>query len=197
MTPNIAIKIQQLYTNIRLAFWNADGLRTKKNELEEFSKRNEIDIITVNETHLVPGWTVKIPNYNQYRADRLSDEGGGTAIYIKQSLDHSDLGPEDNLKKLEANSIIVNLDNNTKIKITSVYGPPTNKLLTDDLDTIFNCTYPTNAVGDFNSKQVNWNSTATNNRGKVLLKYPTDNNLMVHSPDAPTYYPKFPNRPPD
>lgn len=183
------------FSKLKIAVWNADALNTKRYELEEFISRNQIDIIAVNETQLTPGCSMNLLNFTTYRADRLNNEGGGTAIFIKNNIDHSDLGREI-LIQLEANSIIVNLANQTKLKLTSVYGPPGYALETKDLDTIFNTDIPTLAIGDFNAKNRVWNSTKNNNRGNKLLKYITKENLIVYSPDQPTFYHRN-NYPPD
>lgn len=87
-----------------------------------------------------------------HRADRLTGKGGGTAIYIRNNIDHVDLGRIDGLKQLEANAIMLNLQDNTQIKIISVYGRPQDALPTDDLEKLFNSTTPTLAFGDFNAK---------------------------------------------
>lgn len=74
-------------SHLKIAFWNADNLRTKLAELEEFALRHNIDIITVNETQLTSGYSANLPNYISYRADRLHAEGGGTAqLFILKDL---------------------------------------------------------------------------------------------------------------
>lgn len=83
---------------------------------------------------------------------------------------------------------MVNMTNNTNIKITSVYGPPKPKLNPPVIDAIFNLNIPTIAVGDFNCKNIAGNSTKNNRRGIALLEYATKNNLTIHSSDEPTFY---------
>jgi hypothetical protein len=40
---------------LRFAFWNADGVRGKKIELDHFLAQHGVDVCLLNETHLDPG----------------------------------------------------------------------------------------------------------------------------------------------
>lgn len=66
-------------TQYRSRLLDAEGLLQKRDELTEFLKDHEIDIILVNETHLRPGNNPRIHNYRLYRKDR-DGAGGGVGI---------------------------------------------------------------------------------------------------------------------
>jgi exonuclease III len=64
---------------LRLACWNADGVRGRKLELEHFLSQHGVDICLLTETHLRERDVFRLANYVCHRTDRLT-EGGGTAI---------------------------------------------------------------------------------------------------------------------
>lgn len=89
-----------------MAFWNANGIIPKRNELEEFIHRQELDLIAVNETHLNPCNQLNLANFYTYRNDR-DGEGGGTAIIIRRNIQHYEEGKMEGMHHLEANSIML------------------------------------------------------------------------------------------
>ena len=59
-----------------------------------FISKNPFDVFTLSETWLKPTVTdeeINIPNYLITRQDRKDKAGGGTAIYVKESLPRDDL----------------------------------------------------------------------------------------------------------
>ena len=55
-------------TNI--LFWNSQGIRLKRKELELYLKENVIDVIALNETFLSKKHNFKIPVYDIIKNDR-------------------------------------------------------------------------------------------------------------------------------
>jgi hypothetical protein len=55
---------------LRLAYWNADGVRGRKRELEPFLSEHGVDICFLNETHLQSGKALRFANYVCHRTDR-------------------------------------------------------------------------------------------------------------------------------
>ena len=73
---------------LKIAFLNIVSLRKHRRELEIVLNDNDIDIIGLSETRLdetVRDSDVNINGYNIYRNDRNTN-GGGVAIYVKESL---------------------------------------------------------------------------------------------------------------
>ena len=73
---------------LKIAFLNIVSLRKHRRKLEIVLKDNDIDIIGLSETRLdetVRDSDVNINGYNIYRNDRNTN-GGGVAIYVKESL---------------------------------------------------------------------------------------------------------------
>lgn len=77
--------------NLKIIYWNAQGLRNKRSELIQLINHLKIDIVLLNEAHLNHNKTFKIPNFITYRNDR-STKGktncGGTAILIRRKISH-------------------------------------------------------------------------------------------------------------
>jgi len=103
---------------LRLACWNADGIRGKKQELDHFLGQHGIDICLLAETHLRSGDVFRLANYVCHRNNRLM-EGGGTAILVRRGIEHHAV-PVQGLTYLEATAIQVMLANRPA-KILAVY----------------------------------------------------------------------------
>lgn len=172
--------------SLQIATWNAQSIRNKRAELEDFLIHHKIDIVLVQETFLKIGDQFTIPNYNIYRNDRMNGPGGGTAIITKKTIKFTHL-PTPNTQHLEATTGTIILAN-AKIQITSLYRPPHKPLTTQDLDAIFNTNLPHIAAGDLNSKHRNWNSTYSDENGKKLLQYTINKQINIHGPTEHTHY---------
>ena len=72
--------------SLNILFWNCQGIRPKRKELELYIKENEIDIIALNETFLNKKLTFKIPSYDTVRNDRSTGQKGGVAFLVKHGL---------------------------------------------------------------------------------------------------------------
>lgn len=72
--------------NIRLMFWNAQGINntSKQMQLNSHVSTNNFDIVLIAETFLNDQHTFLINNFDVYRSDRASHEGG-VIIAIKYS----------------------------------------------------------------------------------------------------------------
>jgi hypothetical protein len=72
---------------LRLAYWNADGVRGRKLELEQFLSEHGVHISLMRETHLELDSALRIANYICHRTDHPT-QGGGTAILVLRGIDH-------------------------------------------------------------------------------------------------------------
>jgi exonuclease III len=75
---------------LRLACWNADGVRGRKLEQEQFLSEHCADICLLNETHLVADRALRFANCVSHRTDRPTP-GGGAAILVQKGIEHSGL----------------------------------------------------------------------------------------------------------
>ena len=49
---------------MNIVFWNCQGLRPKRKELQNYLLENQIDILTLNKTFLKPEFKFHLPGYN-------------------------------------------------------------------------------------------------------------------------------------
>ena len=63
--------------SLRLACWNANGLRSRKLHLEHFLNQHDVDICLLSETFLDTGEAFRLANYVCLSTDRRT---GGTAV---------------------------------------------------------------------------------------------------------------------
>lgn len=177
---------------LKIAFWNAEGLYNARNEARIFIDEYNIDILLVNETHLRPSQNPKVPGYSLYRADR-DYRGGGTAIYVRNNIDHFEVGPC-NTREVEGNTVVINTATGP-LRLSAIYKSPQKPLLDTDMDELLSAAQPTILAGDFNAKHPSWNSRVTNTSGRALRTYADNNNLAVYGPDEPTFFHRSGYRP--
>lgn len=72
---------------MRLATWNADGVRGRKLELGHFHGQYAIDIYLLTATDLRYDEAFRMANYICHRTERLT-EGGRTDILVRCSIRH-------------------------------------------------------------------------------------------------------------
>jgi exonuclease III len=113
-----------------LACWNADGVRGRKQELDNFLGQHGIDICLLTETHLRSGDVFRLAKHVCHRNDQLT-EGGETAFLVRGGIDHHAV-PAQGLQHLEANAIQITLPNKP-VKILAVYLSPSGPLIASDL----------------------------------------------------------------
>lgn len=174
-------------SSLQVVAFNADGLKRQRLQLEEFARREDIDVIMISETHLRAADEPKIANYALYRTDRENRRGGGTAIYVRASIDHYPVTLSD-LQDLEATAVVINTATNGPIRFISAYHPPQRRLCECDLDAVLDSDSPTIIAGDLNAKHTDWNSRSTNTKGRVLQKYADDKDIVIMGPDEPTHF---------
>ena len=71
---------------LNITFWNCQGVRSKRKELELYLNENSIDIIALNETFLTKKVNFTIPGYDTIRNNRSTGQKGGVAFLVKHGL---------------------------------------------------------------------------------------------------------------
>ena len=143
---------------LKICFWNANGIRQHKNELEYFLKNKQIDVMIVSETHLTSRNTFKINGYILYDTKDPRDRAcGGSAILIKTRVKHFQMCDyrED---YLQATNICVE-ELNRNLVISSLYSPPRYSISESQYEKYYkslgSCFL---AAGDYNAKHTFWGS---------------------------------------
>jgi hypothetical protein len=179
---------------LRLACWNADGVRGRKLELEQFLSEHGVDICLRNETHLVSERALKFANYVCHRTDRPTP-GGGKAILVHKGIDQYAV-PVSGLQYLEATAIHLVLATRL-VKLVSAYLAPTRPMIESDLTECLSGGIPVLMAGDLNAEHKDWISRLTTARGLLLRDYADRNSCLIYGPDSPTTAPYTHNAIPD
>ncbi|GFV75972.1 probable RNA-directed DNA polymerase from transposon X-element [Trichonephila clavipes] len=178
---------------LRIASWNANGVRSRTVELRDFIDKHHPDIILIQETHLGPGDTLNIPNFTTYRNDRPyttnKNPGGGTAIILKSSLSHH-CTPTPPLGTAEATSVTLTPPNGNHILITSIYISPskTYQHIHTDLETIFGLEHVSIVCGDYNAHHTHWGGKRIDHRGFLIKNLLDTTNTQIIAPPTPTRF---------
>jgi hypothetical protein len=173
---------------LRLACWNADGVRGRKLELEHILSQHGVDICLLTETHLRESDVFRLANFVCHGTDRPT-EGGRTAVLVRRGIDHYAV-PVLGLTQLEATAIHIMLASGP-LKIVAVYLSPSRPIVGSDLSACFGGGFPVLIAGDLNAKQADWNSRLTTTRGKLLRDYASGNYCLIYGPDSPTTLPNI------
>lgn len=176
--------------NIKILYWNCNGIKDKITELTHFIHTYHIDIVLLGETRINPNNKIKINNYHTYRQDNSTPKGkptsGGTAILVKSNIVHQEIH---NPTELNSTSIIVQIGNRPT-RISSVYRSHKIILKDSDLDILTNDSEDFLVAGDFNAKHTYWNSSSTNTSGRTIYNHMNaNNNYIITAPDTPTHFP--------
>ena len=121
-----------LFIGMNIVFWNCQGLRPKRKELQNYLLENQIDILGLNETFLKPKFKFHFPGYDIYKNDRLVGTKGGVAILVKIGIivnqewknEHFNIITEN-----EALAIEIELQNGDKVILATIYCPNGNPSL--------------------------------------------------------------------
>ena len=180
---------------MKIIAWNANSIRNKLQELREFLPRFQVDVALICETYLKPSHRANIANYICYRNDRLTGKGGGTAIYIKSTIDHYLLPTPPDLE-MEITSIMINTSKGP-LAIISGYNHPRHLITSSDISTIFAISNSVILAGDLNAKHIDWHSKVINGNGRRLRQYSNKIGFEVNAPTSPTRIPPVEGHPPD
>ena len=132
---------------------NAQSLLPKIDELKIVAAIESPDLLCITETWLspaIPDVLLNIQNYDLCRTDRIGRRGGGTAIYLRETMKSAVLSVNENLNSI-IQSTFIDL-HQCKLAVLCVYIPP-NKTA-DELCSIHN--EIVNLVDDFLLKKDNY-----------------------------------------
>ena len=188
--------------SLRIITWNANGLNQRIHELEIFLRTNNIDIALISETHFSNKNYIRIRGFCAYWTTHPSERSrGGTAILIKQSIQHYQ---QEKIKENNIQATIVAINyNGAELNIGAIYCPPRNKNTTKitkmrykEIFTNFGHRFIIG--GDFNVKHTAWGCRLISpGGGNELLGAITESRCEFHSSCSATYWPTDSNKIPD
>ena len=142
------------FMGTNIMFWNCQGVRSKRKELELYLKENNFDIVILNETFLTKKIDFKVRGYDTIKNDRSTGVRGGVAFLVKHGLVINKEYRNTDFNIITDNEALVidiDLSNNQNLILATIYCPNGNPNLRL-FETINNLSDNVMFVGDFNSK---------------------------------------------
>ena len=143
-----------VFMGLNLMFWNCQGVRSKRKELELYLKENNFDTVALNETFLTKEINFKIQGYDTIKKDRSTGAKGGVAFLVKHGLVVNKEYCNTDFNTITDNEALVidiDLSNNQNLILVTIYCPNGNPNLRL-FETIKNLSDNVMFVGNFNSK---------------------------------------------
>ena len=161
---------------MNIVFWNCQGFRPKRKELQNYLLENQIDILALNETFLKPKFNFHLPGYDIYKNDRLVDTKGGVAILVKKGIIVNKEWKNEHFNVItdnEALAVVIELQNGDKVILATIYCPNGNPSLRlfRMINTLSNQVI---FLGDFNSKHKQFRCVKPNKSGQTLVNTSKD-----------------------
>ena len=165
---------------MNIVFWNCQGLRPKRKELQNYLLENQINILALNETFLKPKFKFHLPGYDIYKNDRLIGTKGGVAILVKKGIIVNQDWKNEHFNVItdnEALAIEIELQKGDKVILATIYCPNGNPSLR--LFRMINAlSKQVIFLGDFNSKHKQFGCVKPNKSGQTLVNIAKDLKLF-------------------
>ena len=166
-------------TKLKILQININGINNKFTELQQLTKEESPDIITIQETKLTSKTKrCHLQGYSTIRKDRIDKNGGGLITYIKDSIPFSELDykPKENKTNIETSITKIHISKVKQYHIVNTYIPPRDsqidtkqedKEITEHLNHFFSLS---NSIitGDINAHSKMWHSNTNDHRGSLI-----------------------------
>ena len=176
-----------------IMFWNFQGIRPKRKELEFFLKENNLDIVALTETFLTKKIDFKIQGYDTIKNDLSTGAKGGVAFLVKHGLVVNKEYRNTDFNIITDNEALVidiGLSNNQNLILATIYCPDGNPNLRR-FETINNLSDNVMFVGDFSSKLEAFGCAKKNISGPMLKNIQSHLNLTYLNTDEHTHLDKI------
>ena len=183
--------------SIRIATWNANGLRNHINEVEAFLTLQNIDVFLISETHLTSESYLKIKGYSIYHTIHPSNQArGGSAVIIKNSIKHFEDVPYAS-ESIQSSTIKLQTKK-FNLRISAIYCPPKHNIKVGEYSDFLRSLGHTFILGgDLNAKHTYWASRLITTKGKELFNAGKSLGCDFLSSGEPTFWPSDPGKQPD
>ena len=176
--------------SLRLLQWNADGLKSKIDELAPRLDALKIDIALIQETKLSKtDRTPYIKGFKSVREDRKANiRGGGLITYIRDSLIY-EIVDRRHKKATEILTIRVRLNRSKWVTATNLYCPPVNSTGQEISLELSSIPKAASSIicGDFNAHHPIWDFIQPeDDRGTDIVEWAHTNSLAILNDDSVT-----------
>ena len=182
-----------VFMGLNIMFWNCQGIRPKRKELELYLKENHFDIVALNETFLTKKINFKIQGYDTIKNDRSTGVKGGVSFLVKHGLVVNKEYRNTDFNIITDNEALVidiDLSNNQNLILATIYCPNGNPNLRL-FETIKNLSDNVMFVGDFNSKLEAFGCAKKNTSGPMLQNIQNQLNLIYLNTDEHTHLDRY------
>ena len=172
---------QSRATGIHIMQWNAEGVRNKKTDLQQFLKMHNIDICCLQETHLNGNHRFTVRGYEAFRQDRTTGHKGGVITLVKNSLAAAEVyrSAHDDTEILGIKVLM----GKTPLTIINLYSSPNKPLQLHEVPTSLDHWL---VLGDFNSHSPSWGYSDLDGKGEDLEDWMLEKHLvLINKPDDP------------
>ena len=158
--------------------WICRGLKANFNELLILLSLFNPKICCLQETFLTPNDNLEVRNFSSYNyiKNNCQRASGGASIMIHSTVPHRKIDVNTNLQ-----AIAIKASLNKSITMCSIYIPPNKRISQTDLENLLLQLPQPYIYGDFNEHSGLWGCSDTNDRGKILEDFITENNLCSGS----------------
>ena len=170
-----------LQNSISILQHNVCTWNNKKYELYNTYRHINPDIILINDHGLCDGKEIKLQNYVTYTCNRQNTLHKGTAIAIKQNIEHI-------INNFETDLIAVTVQTRQgPITIATDYIPPNSYMHGPDYQSLISYTHPVYLIADLNARHQILGTSNNNTVGKNLYRYISVGKLQHIGPNFPTF----------
>ena len=179
------------FMGTNIMFWNCQGIRPKRKELELYLKENIFNIVALNETLLTKKIDFKIQGYDIIKNDRSTGARAGDAFHLKHLVINKEFRNTDlNIKtNNEALVMDIYLSDNQNLILATIYCPNGNPNLRL-FETINDLSDNVMFVSDFNSKLETLGCAKRNISGPMLKSIQSHLNLTYLNTNEHTHLDK-------
>ncbi|GFW73091.1 probable RNA-directed DNA polymerase from transposon X-element [Trichonephila clavipes] len=157
--------------------------RIKLDQLLEIALKQDVKVISVQETKLKESTALKVKGFNIFRVDRKSKSGGGLAFFVRD-INYQKIEYPTDWSDLEVQGIRIQW-RGKPLDIINVYHPPNHKPLPPALSNLLNKN--SIIVGYLNAKHPSWGCSCSNARGEELLQLLDDTESMILNDGTHTF----------
>ena len=109
-----------VFMGLNIMFWNCQGIRPKRKELELYLKENNFDIVALNKTFLTKKINFKIQGYDTIKTDRSVAFLVKHGLVVNKEYRNTDFNI---ITDNEALVIDIDLSNNQNLILATTYCP--------------------------------------------------------------------------
>ena len=154
----------------------------RRNELSNYYRGEDPDIILLNSTGVGDDESIKVFNYNIHQKNLYGEQHAGIAIAVRRDVQYQ------LLDDFQADILAVQMETGRgRVIIATTYLPPRRLYIPEaEIRRLFQKNTPVYFIGDFNARHRLWGYTNGNHRGDFIAQMMRANICSFFGPDFNT-----------